>query len=68
MHRDSGGPVFFKEHKLGLYVHDTTGNRYKSKLNNDCDYMFLNTVTQLESTFTRSEINRAKEVLIYQES
>jgi len=61
VHRTSGGPMLFKEHKLGLYVHDT--KKHSSKLNKNCDYLFLTTVKQLESTFTKDEINRAKSVL-----
>jgi len=65
VHRTSGSPMLFKEHKLGLYIHDTgaSGSNFSSKLNTICDYSFLNTVTQLESTFTPDEIQKAKQVL-----
>jgi len=65
VHRSSGGPMLFKEHKLGLYVHNTneTMSSDNDKLNNIGAYTFLNTVEQLESTFTKEEVRRAKEVL-----
>jgi len=65
VHRKSGGPMLFKEHKLGLYVHNTgdTTSSSSDKLNNNCDYLFLTTVQQLESTFTKDEVQKAKNVL-----
>ena len=65
VHRSTGKPMLFKEHALGLYVHDTTEKSSKSSLNlnSSYDYSFLTTIKQLESTFTKFELQKANEVL-----
>ena len=66
VHRNSGTPMLFKEHAMGLYVHDTGVSTFmpKHKLNDRYDYLFLTTtVKELESAFTSYEIKRAKEIM-----
>jgi len=63
VYRSNGMPMLFKEHKMGLYVHNSTSESNvvsNVNLKNLYDYTFVTTVAQLESEFSRSDVKRAK--------
>jgi len=64
VHRSSGVPMLFREHSLGLYVHDTSNLKLQSNkvMAQQNDYSFLSTMKQLEANFTPKELERAKAV------
>jgi len=64
VHRLSGMPMLFREHSLGLYVHDTSNLKLQTDKpdKQQDDYSFLSTMKQLEANFTPKELERAKAV------
>jgi len=67
VHRSNGKEMVFREHAMGLYVHDvskaTNTDKHNDNLMHNYDYSFVNTVVNLESQFSKHDIKRAKSAL-----
>ena len=66
IHEKDGSVMEFKEHSLGLYVHDAaSSNTTKDKILNEqvFNYSFLSTVAANEINYTSREIKRSQQAL-----
>ena len=63
VHKKDGSVMEFKEHSLGLYVHDVASNKSNILNNPVKHYSFLSTVAFHEANYSPRDIKRAKQAL-----
>jgi len=62
VHKRNGKPMCFREHAMGLYVHQSSNDKVADNdtLNDRQNYSFLSTDLELEREFTKREVLQAK--------